>query len=56
MISPAPKPAIDLTELEKARADRDRRHAKNCVLLAAVTSPDIAAELIDLAIKYRQAI
>lgn len=39
-------------EALRARTAETRRHASNCVLLAVVTSPDLAADLIDQAIDY----
>ena len=42
---------------EQARADameRTRRHVDHCILLAVVTSEDVAATLIDQAIALRQ--
>lgn len=47
----------EFTNLEKIRADpahHSPRHAENCVMLAVVTSQEIAAEIIDLAIAHNR--
>jgi hypothetical protein len=48
--------ASDIEALNAARSDRkerQRQHAKHCVLLAVLTSEPLAAELIDKAIVFR---
>jgi len=53
-----PTPGVPTTPVFTAaaahadRTERARRHASHCVLLAVVTSPDLAADLIDRAIEH----
>ena len=53
------RPQAETLVPETADAERQRRavqQAQNCVLLAVVTSPTVAAELIDRAIAYRSSV
>jgi hypothetical protein len=45
------RPAMRLDEAAADRIARARRHAANCILLAVVTSPLVAADLIDRAVE-----
>ncbi|WP_140867787.1 hypothetical protein [Sphingomonas oligophenolica] len=49
---PAARPMMTRADADADRHARALRHAANCVLLAVVTPPDIAAELIDRAIEH----
>jgi hypothetical protein len=42
-------PVITTSEAHVARAEREQRYARGCLLLAAVTSPQVSAELINRA-------
>jgi hypothetical protein len=44
-------PILTLTEAQVERAVRSQRYARDCILLAVVTSPRVSAELIDRAIE-----
>jgi len=48
---PAGYPVITKAEANADRIARARRHASHCLLMARVTSPDVAASLIDRAIE-----
>jgi hypothetical protein len=53
------QPALVSDYLVQARAEtleRNRRHADGCILLALVTSTDIAATLIDQAVDLHAAL
>lgn len=49
---PPSRPAVTPDEAHADRTARAKQHAQNCVLMAVVTTPPIAAELIDQAIVY----
>ena len=42
-----------LTAAHADRRDRTERHARHCIHFAVLTSPQLAAELIDRAIELR---
>ena len=46
------RPTFTRAQGKAERIERARRHAANCILLAVVTSPEIAAELIDSALDH----
>lgn len=50
--APADLLAGSCAEALRERTAMTWRHASNCVLLAVVTSPDLAADLIDQAVDY----
>lgn len=52
------KPSAQTLTMEQAEAERrqrTRQHANHCVLLAVVTSREVAADLIDRAVEYSRA-
>ena len=50
MLPTMPNHSSDLARMRADHAMRARRHADGCVLLAVVTSTDVAAALIDQAV------
>ena len=50
--SPQSSPAISLKDAQIERAAQVRKHARDCLLMAVVTSPAVAADLIDKAAVY----
>ena len=47
-------PVLTPDEALRERAERARKSARDCVLVAVVASPPISAELIDKAVWYAQ--
>lgn len=45
-------PTVSISDAHHQRANSAKRAARDCILLACVTSPGLAAELIDRAIVH----